>query len=137
MRCGSGRARIVRGDVARPAGYGATNGMWYGIAFLLIGIGFAAQAVLLGGWGLLFLWPAVSFVTVGIAYAVARPRMLGKRPEDRPATASEVGRELLAIDDDPWTEEQAIGWWEQIRAIAPKETVAAPQSAELVIHGRG
>ena len=57
--------------------------MWYGVAFFLIGLGFVAQAVMLGGWGLLLLWPAISFATVGIAYAVARPRMLGKRPDGR------------------------------------------------------
>jgi eukaryotic-like serine/threonine-protein kinase len=63
--------------------------------------------------------------------------MLEKRPQDRPATAGEVGRELLAMDDDPWTEEQAVGWWEQIRNLAPNETVPGPESAQLVVHGRG
>src|SRR5262245_1207832 len=63
--------------------------------------------------------------------------MLGNRPEDRPATAGEVARELLAMDDDSWTEDQAVGWWEQIRTLAPKETVPGPQSAQLVVHGRG
>ena len=63
--------------------------------------------------------------------------MLGKRPDDRPATAGEVGRELLAMDDDPWTEEQAVEWWQEILTPVPKETVPGPQSARLVVHGRG
>ena len=63
--------------------------------------------------------------------------MLGKRPDDRPATAGEVGRELVAMDDDPWTEEQAVEWWQEIRTPVPKEAVPGPQSAQLVIHGRG
>ena len=63
--------------------------------------------------------------------------MLGKRPDDRPATAGEVGRELVAMDADPWTEEQAVEWWQEILTPVPKETVPGPQSARLVIHGRG
>ncbi|HEY7027470.1 MAG TPA: hypothetical protein VH438_07695 [Gemmatimonadales bacterium] len=63
--------------------------------------------------------------------------MLAKRPEDRPATAGEVARELLAMDDDAWTEEQAVGWWQQIRTLAPEETAPGSRSAQLVIHGRG
>ena len=63
--------------------------------------------------------------------------MLGKRPDDRPASAGEVGRELVAMDDDPWTEEQAVEWWQEIRTPVPEEAVPGPQSAQLVIHGRG
>jgi len=62
---------------------------------------------------------------------------LGKRPDDRPATAGEVGRELVAMDDEPWTEEQAVEWWHQMRTPVPKESVPGPQSAQLVVHGRG
>jgi eukaryotic-like serine/threonine-protein kinase len=36
---------------------------------------------------------------------------LAKAPEDRPRSAGELGRELAAIDTDPWGEEQAIRWW--------------------------
>src|SRR5688500_17466041 len=66
----------------------APDTMAYGIAFLLIGIAFAIQAAVLGGWWLLLLWPSLSFVTVGIAYAVSRPRMLGKRADGRIARAA-------------------------------------------------
>jgi len=40
-------------------------------------------------------------------------RCLAKNPEDRPATAGELGRMLEACDAmPPWTQEQAFDWWQ-------------------------
>jgi protein-tyrosine phosphatase len=57
--------------------------MIYGFAFLLFAAALAFQALRLGGWWLLLLWPAASFVLVGVAYVSARPALLGKRPDGR------------------------------------------------------
>jgi protein-tyrosine phosphatase len=55
--------------------------MWYGFAFFIFGVVLTAQALRLGGWWLLLLWPAASFFVVAAAYVLARPRILGKRPD--------------------------------------------------------
>lgn len=57
--------------------------MRYGFAFLLFAAVLAFQAIRLGGWWLLLLWPAVSFLLVAGAYLSARPSMLGKRADGR------------------------------------------------------
>jgi protein-tyrosine phosphatase len=57
--------------------------MWYGFAFFVFGVVLTAQGFRLGGWWLLLLWPAVSFFVVAAAYVLARPGMLGKRPDGR------------------------------------------------------
>lgn len=36
---------------------------------------------------------------------------LSKKPESRPATATELERLLAEIEVGPWTEEQAEQWW--------------------------
>jgi eukaryotic-like serine/threonine-protein kinase len=36
---------------------------------------------------------------------------LAKKPEDRPATATELDRLLSEIEVEPWTEQQAERWW--------------------------
>jgi len=53
----------------------------YGIAFLLLGLAFAAQAIVRGGWWWLLMWPAASLVAVGAAYLFNRPGLLGKRAD--------------------------------------------------------
>jgi eukaryotic-like serine/threonine-protein kinase len=40
---------------------------------------------------------------------------LAKKPESRPRTAVELARSLAAIEVEPWTQEQAIQWWEEHR----------------------
>jgi serine/threonine-protein kinase len=40
---------------------------------------------------------------------------LAKKPEGRPRTAGELARSLAAIQVEPWTQEQAIQWWQQRR----------------------
>ena len=57
--------------------------MRYGLAFLLFALILALRAVRLGGWWLLLLWPAGSFLFVAAAYAFRRPRLLGKRADGR------------------------------------------------------
>ena len=36
---------------------------------------------------------------------------IARRPEDRPQSATELGRSLAAVPVTPWTEEQAREWW--------------------------
>lgn len=40
-------------------------------------------------------------------------RCLEKKPEDRPAGAASVGRTLKAMAIDPWTQAEAMAWWQQ------------------------
>ena len=49
---------------------------------------------------------------------------LAKKPEDRPRGAAELARLLAAADVDPWTEEEAAGWWSTARASStgPRES---------------
>jgi protein-tyrosine phosphatase len=57
--------------------------MRFGLAFFVFGFVLSLQAVRLGGWWLLLLWPAGSFFFVAAAYVLARPGMLGKRANGR------------------------------------------------------
>ncbi len=57
--------------------------MAYGVVFILLGAAMAVQGLMLGGWGLLLLWPAVSFAAVGAGYLVVGPRVMGKRADGR------------------------------------------------------
>jgi serine/threonine-protein kinase len=48
---------------------------------------------------------------------------LAKNPGDRPSGATELSRQLAAIDLTPWTQEEARAWWEANlgqRPVAPK-----------------
>jgi serine/threonine protein kinase len=40
---------------------------------------------------------------------------LAKDPDDRPRSATDLGRALGAIQVEPWREEQAIAWWSHHR----------------------
>jgi protein-tyrosine phosphatase len=51
----------------------------YGALFLTLGASVTALGAVIGGAGLLLLWPALSFTVVGVAYVRARPAMLGKQ----------------------------------------------------------
>ncbi len=53
--------------------------MKYGVLFTLAGILIAAYGGMKGGWWLLCLWPAASFVIVGLGYFWLGPRVYGKR----------------------------------------------------------
>jgi hypothetical protein len=53
----------------------------YAVIFILLGVGFVAAAIHLGGWGYLLLWPAVGSLLVGLGYAGVGPRVLGKRSD--------------------------------------------------------
>lgn len=55
--------------------------MKYGIFFLIAAGLMAIRALLSGGWYLLLLWPAVSFMTVALGYLRFGPRVFGKRSD--------------------------------------------------------
>jgi len=56
---------------------------------------------------------------------------LAKRPEDRPASAGEVGRRLAAsLDGDRWTTERAERWWQRHR---PEDARPAPTACCLTL----
>lgn len=60
----------------------------------------------------------------GIAFPVQLERLvlacLAKKPEDRPATAGDIGRLLAAIPVEPWTESDAREWWRVNRPMEPQ-----------------
>jgi protein-tyrosine phosphatase len=60
------------------------------LAFLLIGGGFLAEAVILRGLAWVLLWPGAAFLVVGAAYAGLGARVLGKRPDGRIAWPAQV-----------------------------------------------
>jgi protein-tyrosine phosphatase len=53
--------------------------MKHSIGYCALGMTLAAAGGWLGGWWLLLLWPAVSYVLIGAAYAGLGPRVCGKR----------------------------------------------------------
>jgi protein-tyrosine phosphatase len=54
--------------------------MRYTVVFALFGVYLAVVAFAVGDFGWLLLWPAVSFLLVGAAYAGLGPGIFGKRP---------------------------------------------------------
>ncbi|HEX7778142.1 MAG TPA: protein kinase, partial [Vicinamibacterales bacterium] len=59
---------------------------------------------------------------------------IARRSEDRPQSATELGRALAAVPVTPWTEEQARDWWRSNRpsgqpAVIPAE--AETRAADL------
>jgi hypothetical protein len=53
--------------------------MKYGLIFLACGIYFAVTAVAVEGLAWLLLWPALSFVIVGLGYVAVGPGIFGKK----------------------------------------------------------
>ena len=49
---------------------------------------------------------------------------LAKKPEDRPAGGGELARGLQAVPGEPWTQDEAKGWWEEKQTAARR--VAEP-----------
>jgi hypothetical protein len=102
----------------------------YALLFILLGAVLAAAGLILGGWAFLLLWPAVSLLLVGAAYAGLGPRILGKRPDGRLAPAAVVLLlpYLLAtwivwhiyrlVSPEPCYHEVAPGLWLGRRAFA-------------------
>jgi serine/threonine-protein kinase len=41
---------------------------------------------------------------------------LAKRPEDRPASAAQLGQRLRNLEIEPWTQDDALRWWSSIEA---------------------
>ena len=48
---------------------------------------------------------------------------LAKRPDDRPSSAAELRRALRTVAIDPWTQEDAKRWWDEMRSPAPAPLV--------------
>lgn len=59
--------------------------MKYAVRFCIFGMILAAVGACLGGPAWLLLWPAVSLVLIGGAYAGLGPRVCGKQPDGRMA----------------------------------------------------
>jgi protein-tyrosine phosphatase len=57
--------------------------MKYALVFAALAGYLGVLAVALGGWAYLLFWPAVAFLLFAVAYACARPGLLGKRPDGR------------------------------------------------------
>lgn len=57
--------------------------MKYAVLFSLLGVACLAGAAGYGGWYWLMLWPGVSFLLVGLAYAKLGPRVFGKIADGR------------------------------------------------------
>ncbi len=55
--------------------------MKYAIVFWCVTAGCLYKAVMLGGWALILLWPGLSFLLAGTAYAGVGPRIFGKRSD--------------------------------------------------------
>jgi len=51
----------------------------YGLVFTLFGILFAYNALVQSGFYYILCWPAIAFISVGIAYFINSPSMFGKR----------------------------------------------------------
>jgi protein-tyrosine phosphatase len=64
--------------------------MKYAAVFTLLGCILAFTALTSGGPALLLLWPAVSFLVVGAAYAGLGPHVYGKRPDGRLAPGAVI-----------------------------------------------
>jgi protein-tyrosine phosphatase len=65
----------------RPARPDRWIALRYGALFVILGVSIAALGALIGGAGLVLLWPALSFTLVGLAYFADRPTVLGKRAD--------------------------------------------------------
>jgi len=55
--------------------------MKYAIVFWCVTAGCLYKAIMLSGWGLILLWPGISFGLAGMAYAGMGPRIFGKRSD--------------------------------------------------------
>jgi protein-tyrosine phosphatase len=55
--------------------------MKYAATFFLMGACWLAVAALNGGWWWLLAWPGAGCLFVGLAYALRKPALLGKRPD--------------------------------------------------------
>jgi serine/threonine-protein kinase len=55
---------------------------------------------------------------------------LAKKPEDRPATATDVARALAACQTSGWTDETAAAWWDRnLPATSSLRSFAQPGQA--------
>jgi serine/threonine-protein kinase len=54
---------------------------------------------------------------------------LAKKPEERPHSAAELARRLVAIDLEPWTDVQATEWWAAARARSDAQGTGVPSPA--------
>ncbi len=62
--------------------------------------------------------PPTQLAPVSEALEVLILQCLAKAPEDRPVSAAALEAALAAIDDDPWTEQEAEEWWRDHEGLA-------------------
>lgn len=55
--------------------------MKYAVAFIVFSVALVYWAIVLGGFGWLLLWPALSFVLAALAYGGMGPALFAKRPD--------------------------------------------------------
>jgi protein-tyrosine phosphatase len=113
----------------------------YAVVFAVFGLYLAAVAVLLGDFGLLLLWPAVSCFVVAAAYAGVGPAVFGKRPDGRLAwwavalllpyllLSAALWHLVRVFGKEPCCHEVAPGVWLGRRPL-PKEL---PPTVDLVV----
>lgn len=111
------------------------------LLFWAMGIGWTVVAVREGGWGWLLVWPAVTCVVVGLAYAGMGARVYGKRPDGRSsawAVALLLPYRVMAwmgwrlgrlMSREPCANEVAPELWVGRRALAHE----LPQRTTLIV----
>jgi protein-tyrosine phosphatase len=94
--------------------------MLYAIIFALLAGYLIFLAVLLGGWGWLLLWPALSFLVLASGYAVFGPGVCGKRPDGRLAWWSLLALlPVLLLLWSLWHLIRLVSWETVANEIAP------------------
>lgn len=94
--------------------------MRYGPLFLVLAASVACLGVLIGGPGLVLLWPALSFAIVGMTYLRRRPDMLGKRADGTHAPhAIALLAPYLVLAWSIWCLERALRREDACNEVAP------------------
>jgi len=94
------------------------------IIFFLLTLGFCLVIRNNGGWTWLLLWPALSFLLVGIAYATTDPRVFGKRLDGTIAPMSVVL--LLPFLVYTWLIWRVVRQVHRIRSRQPRASRITP-----------
>lgn len=94
--------------------------MRYGFLFVALSASLLWLALVIGGAGLVLLWPALSFLLVGAAYLAHRPALLGKRPD-----GTQAGWAVLLLGPyflltwATWHAERQLGRGDCAHEVAP------------------